>query len=812
MKPFPFAVWPNSVQKSISEDLRPLLETIGISAPKTDAVEEQRRLDAKRKEHYITPGSDRQVEPSAYPNPKDGNEWITNMEKKITKMADLGIIAPWTRDQTPQKTINTTDHPEFAKGAYDLSDFMRVDPWGRAFVFVNHVIPDGPRKGESVKIPYYHSSGNGGKTNPEIKGYVKPGSWAPYFGIDPRDGYILKTNNIDNDYSSAILRKYGQSLNAGLGQIYPVGKGKQSITDITGHLWNTKPEIADNIHNFYYWEFQEYPKTPEGHDPHEYWKTRIPSISAAAEHINSEIDRISPSNWSLNPSNLASGRHINPILRAIHGPGNFDDVDADKYTGTRREETQEDFEKTQQEKSVSLKSIRSKPFPFAIWPQTFQKGSLKTTNFLQEASRPLSGGRGILSDIFLKKDNKGNTVFPTVPSVDDRISTFKSAAIAPVIIPDSLRSFLRQKKYKEDAFDDIVSDNVTSHALDIQNHGEDKARRPVFFFEPDAHEQMIKHLEEGWDVFGARKKDVPGMLAQDGTKKPTLLEKGGFLIGSHHIDTETGTPYIVIKHYLPSTEESFTNSTSFFPMSKIQKTLKDLFTTDPTLFIVGSTHSHPGGLPVPSSADVNGLDIYQNPYNLSVIHAPRTVRDSSGAFIHGEDASNYLRNNASQTTRSAPVPAPYTRGPKGHYPYVGIGPQIYGEGDNTAFFSGFSYEPPTNFGVTRQTGSYSPVTHGFDDWRRISFPNNVQFISRSGGPSTRSLRSTENFPAKINHAPSLDPNDEESHTPEFWGLSAQPKSVFGDVTEVTPRSLSSVRTLKSQSLFPFAIWPQELRK
>lgn len=453
-----------------------------------------------------------------------------------------------------------------------------------------------------------------------------------------------------------------------------------------------------------------------------------------------------------------------------------------------------------------------KPFPFAIWPQTFRKGSLKTTNFLEEASRPLPDGRGILSDIFLKKDNKGNTIFPSVSSVDDRISTFKSAAIAPVIIPDSLRSFLRQKKYNEDAFDDIVSDNVTSHALDIQNHGEDKARRPVFFFEPDAHEQMIKHLEEGWDVFGARKKDVPGMLAEDGTKKPTLLEKGGLLIGSHHIDTETGTPYVVIKHYLPSTEESFTNSTSFFPMSKIQKTLKDLFTTDPTLFIVGSTHSHPGGLPVPSTADINGHNIYQNPYNLSVIHAPRTVRDSSGAFIHGEDASNYLRNNASQTTRSAPVPAPYTRGPKGHYPYVGIGPQIYGEGDNTAFFSGFSYEPPTNFGVTRQTGSFSPVTHGFDDWRRISFPNNVQFISRSGGPSTRSLRSTENFPAKIDHAPSLDPNDEESHTPEFWGLSAQPKSVFGDVTEITPRSLSSIRTIKSQSLFPFAIWSNSVQK
>ena len=122
-----------------------------------------------------------------------------------------------------------------------------------------------------------------------------------------------------------------------------------------------------------------------------------------------------------------------------------------------------------------------KPFPFAIWPQTFRKGSLKTTNFLEEASRPLPDGRGILSDIFLKKDNKGNTIFPSVSSVDDRISTFKSAAIAPVIIPDSLRSFLRQKKYNEDAFNDIVSDNVTSHALDIQNHGEDKARRPVFF-------------------------------------------------------------------------------------------------------------------------------------------------------------------------------------------------------------------------------------------------------------------------------------------------------------------------------------------
>lgn len=68
----------------------------------------------------------------------------------------------------------------------------------------------------NVKMPFYLSSGFGGKTN------VPPGKWYPYFGVGP-DGWLNKTttDQILNYYHSNKLKSVAHKLDDVLGDLRP---------------------------------------------------------------------------------------------------------------------------------------------------------------------------------------------------------------------------------------------------------------------------------------------------------------------------------------------------------------------------------------------------------------------------------------------------------------------------------------------------------------------------------------------------------------------------------------------------------------
>jgi len=59
-----------------------------------------------------------------------------------------------------------------------------------------------------MKIPFYLSTGLGGKEN------VESGKWYPIWGIDPQEGWLNKTNEteINNFYGSTLLKAIANAL------------------------------------------------------------------------------------------------------------------------------------------------------------------------------------------------------------------------------------------------------------------------------------------------------------------------------------------------------------------------------------------------------------------------------------------------------------------------------------------------------------------------------------------------------------------------------------------------------------------------
>lgn len=69
-----------------------------------------------------------------------------------------------------------------------------------------------------VKVPFYLSTGLGGKTD------VPSGKWYPFFGIDP-DGWMNKTEGIADYYNSPELKSVAESLDRKYGDIRESGQG-----------------------------------------------------------------------------------------------------------------------------------------------------------------------------------------------------------------------------------------------------------------------------------------------------------------------------------------------------------------------------------------------------------------------------------------------------------------------------------------------------------------------------------------------------------------------------------------------------------
>lgn len=320
-----------------------------------------------------------------------------------------------------------------------------------------------------------------------------------------------------------------------------------------------------------------------------------------------------------------------------------------------------------------------KPFPFARYPHELKKrldwSSLATTNGEEEASRPYY--RGMVasraeSEPDFTDDGEGfhlppadqkNPYFPMKtaalrwlvrrPALEGAkwdSSKTTHGSIASVILPRSIRRFLRRRGYKDSQIDKIIADNYTAHQADIERarQSEVKAdpkeihRRPVYLFDPDVHERMMNHLNSGTDVF-----------REGGSKTP--IEVGGSLIGSLSIDPEHGTPFVHISDYIPITHVPKERLSTFavlgFTEIEHSNKVAAALQKSPHLFLVGHAHAHPpGATPVPSSGDMQvSMSGHQtnHPYSLEIVHSPNTIEvdypDEKGVKISGPEAEEYLR-------------------------------------------------------------------------------------------------------------------------------------------------------------------------
>lgn len=424
------------------------------------------------------------------------------------------------------------------------------------------------------------------------------------------------------------------------------------------------------------------------------------------------------------------------------------------------------------------------PFPFSMYPLYKRRtdwSNLATTGFEHEAARPHYKGtiaypaeEGQVPDFvddgvgyMWPEPEKRPDLYPAMKQLHSPLlwrpedvapDTFDTAFIrhqintrhninprhvghqgfAHTVMVRSLRDFLRRRGYSDAKIDDIIADNYTTHKADMEDalgNPERVMRRPAYIFSPEAHKAMMKHLQETGEVFG-----------EGGSKIP--FEQGGHLMGTMSIDTETGTPFVHVTHFIPVTQTNPRTNTAALNRLSSLRTINEIRRENPHLFYVGDAHSHPpDSTAEPSPQDLqawtrgNGAN---HPYNLHIIHSSNTIRDHEGNLLSGEEAHNYLRRYAQFHDRDSEEPEPW--------PNRDVRPIFYtGQGvTNTRFFSGYHGGVVPEYNTLwapnkRQYGypagnpeiQFRPSTSTFlsSVGGRILFPNQVTFLGQEPPPN-----------------------------------------------------------------------------
>lgn len=462
---------------------------------------------------------------------------------------------------------------------------------------------------------------------------------------------------------------------------------------------------------------------------------------------------------------------------------------------------------------------------------------------------------------------------------------------APTVIPFSLRTFLRRHGYDRDYYGNVVNDNIAMHRADIEDarlvtgenlvsgkkvpsvrsdtrmklrfqrmQGDHNAvlRRPVYFFHPDAHRDMIRHLEEGAQRFGEK-----------GDRAP--VERGGQLLGTVNIDPESGTPWVEITHYVPYAPVGWTSVgpfpgpfeyTSRTKVNPDTKAIEALQKKYPHLTVMGKVHSHPpGSIPTPSNADVrNDADTATHPYHLDIIHSANSIRvpaqyrsseeepnDPQHEYLHGDELAAHLRRRATARIESDnPSGMRFPGDPvAGSYPSpdrIESGPHQsrspYAEA-STTFWNGDRKPKRSMLQGVRS------ATHIATGIGRFNLPYTINFMGKKGGPAIlpnylgiREQGDLLRVPAKPSdisnsagavtvHRPrsgALSPAPEypvfgsrprglETNKEKIWGsdtrVNQEPAIILDNPRLRIGKELEDISsTQKSlQNPFPFAIWP-----
>lgn len=404
----------------------------------------------------------------------------------------------------------------------------------------------------------------------------------------------------------------------------------------------------------------------------------------------------------------------------------------------------------------------SHPFPLSQWP--LEKGSLRTSTFAEEAKRAhykprMARESGPNERPDFVEDGIGYMLPDAVGGmategrarpIGPRGMTYTSSSTAPAIMKRSLRQFLRRRGYSDNAIDDIISDNHSSYKADLVDgrydgiKKENLYRRPAYLFDPEAHDTLMKHLEQSVQEFG------PG-----GTRIPR--ESLAYLLGTLSLDPESGTPFVHIKHAVPDTHATAYTDAITPNAQFLSRRLSELMTADPGLFIVGHAHTHPpGSLPYPSRQDIQanalGNVSLSNPYNLQIIHSANTIRVPSESanneqreFLSGPKAYDYLRMHGLREHKSNP--GVIVQGNDDDEYAVYDEPDLRTVGldrTTTGFYSGHhgpQYDVNRTEGMTINPESLGikPVTHSFplSGVGAISTPNQVQFMGARAAPPNR---------------------------------------------------------------------------
>ena len=463
-----------------------------------------------------------------------------------------------------------------------------------------------------------------------------------------------------------------------------------------------------------------------------------------------------------------------------------------------------------------------KPFPFAIWPNTLKKGQTKTTSFEEESRKPhiaevlaSETPQGNAADFF--HDGKGYSFTQTGKDRESGRNIFShSTGSPPAIIPSNLRKFLRDNGYSEDYIDKIIDDNYTAHKsaqLKDEEAGLDSAqtrRPPVYFFAPGVHESMMRLLNKTGEVFGSGDSKTP-------------LEQLGFLLGTHHLDTETGTPYIVAHHFVAQDPYYNSSMASDNMGGDLFDKTEEFLDKYPHAFIVGHAHSHPpGNMPIPSEQDmISSLRTGFPEETLRIIHSPSTIRDDAGNFLSGQDAAHYLATHARFTegtrNKQQSESKPWLEHPRQWSP-------VYSEFEAQRIFG--NGESATGYYIGPNTNPF-PATHSFHAGRRISTPNQIQIMGARGGPAIAPGRigTPENRPVNFgvnmtgdsiyppqgvrgNVPPVLETGFHPKHTADFSPIDHNGVWWTDESFVDGPKQQSSIlKTDTNKSFFSFAIWP-----
>jgi hypothetical protein len=345
----------------------------------------------------------------------------------------------------------------------------------------------------------------------------------------------------------------------------------------------------------------------------------------------------------------------------------------------------------------------------------------------------------------------------------------------PIVFPYSLRQFLREHRFPDGKYENIVDDNATAQALDASSNRnyytrvlrQKHARRPAYLFAPGVYEKMMKYLSETGDAW----RDRNGRL-RDPSRRGIIRERSGIFFGTKHVDPESGVPWVHVTHAMP-TDFGWSDTLSTMPQVHHSfNALQKLIRRNPGLYACGDIHAHPpDGNTVPSRGDLQGIHEFWTPNGESAFHmimGTGAFIDKNGNLVHGHEAPERLDEDAiavrAYDDPSTGEPLLHPSVPRITLPYSHVAINSMDSGTDLGH-----YQSLVNMFTTVSGDHIVPLTYGYGNATRdrysgmdmgrgvkIMHPHMVTLIHPRGGEAEHPY--AIGFPATRWLGPTWDPD------------------------------------------------------